>query len=317
MVHQFAYGWITPALAYALSFVGSLLGLVATGRARSAAGRAARSRWLLLAAFAIGGTGIWTMHFLAMVGFAVDGTAVRYDLALTVASWLTAVLVVGVGLFLVGFGRASAVKIIPAGILTGAGVAGMHYSGMAAMRLAGDLHYDRRYVLASVVIAVVAATVALWCTVSVRRPLPVVGAAALLALAVCGMHYVGMYGIRVHLHATPGAVSGLDPLTFLVPILVLALAMVVALFYSLLSVPGPSDREVQEELRARIDGSHPDTRPAGYLPSGPGVGEPGWDSNAVPWPAVSRRSEQSGFATGGWPQAVPRRRPDARDSAPH
>src|SRR4051794_41495730 len=126
-VHQFEYGWVTPVLAYLMSVVGSLLGLTATVRARAALTSALRARWLVLAAFAIGGTGIWTMHFLAMIGFAVDGTAVRFDVATTVASWLTAVIVVGVGLFIVGFGRPSSLKVLAAGLLTGAGVAAMHY----------------------------------------------------------------------------------------------------------------------------------------------------------------------------------------------
>lgn len=86
--HQFAYGWVTPVRAYLLSFVGSVLGLVATVRARSAPTMALRARWLVLAAFSIGGTGIWTMHFLAMIGFSVDGTPVRFDVPVTVARWI-------------------------------------------------------------------------------------------------------------------------------------------------------------------------------------------------------------------------------------
>ena len=47
--------------------------------------------WLSLAAVAIGGTGIWTMHFVAMLGFSVVGTPIRYDVGLTAASALIAV----------------------------------------------------------------------------------------------------------------------------------------------------------------------------------------------------------------------------------
>ncbi len=105
-VHHFAYGWITPALAYLLS-VPRLTVRPARHRARADADRGRRARWLILAAWAIGGTGIWAMHFMAMIGFAVDGRDVRYDLPITVASWLTAVVVVGIGLFIVGYGRRS------------------------------------------------------------------------------------------------------------------------------------------------------------------------------------------------------------------
>jgi NO-binding membrane sensor protein with MHYT domain len=292
-VHQFEYGWTTPVLAYVLSFVGSLLGLTATARARNTASFPLRSRWLILAAFAIGGTGIWTMHFLAMIGFGVDGSVVRFDVPITIASWLTAVIVVGIGLFLVGTGRRSIFKIIPAGILTGVGVAGMHYSGMYAMRVNGDLGYDRRYVVASILIAVVAATVALCFTVYLDRPLALVTASLVMAVAVCGMHYTGMYGMRVHLHSDLNPVTGAEAIDFLVPIMVMVLLVVVALFYALLAVPRQTDQEIQDDLRARIEGTHPDTRPPTYaeaMSRGFTSPEPEWEYRRGPVLAEPARS---------------------------
>jgi hypothetical protein len=83
-------------------------------------------------------------------------------------------------------------KIIIAGILTGFGVAGMHYTGMYAMRLAGHIDYNRNTVIASVVIAVVAATVALWFTVTLRRGLAITIAA--------GHHGCGRERHALHRH---------------------------------------------------------------------------------------------------------------------
>ena len=81
---------------------------------------------------------------MAMLGFAVTGEApIRFDLGITVASLLTAIVVVAIGLFIVGYGRPSALKIIAAGIFTGVGVAGMHYTGMAAMQIPATVTYDR------------------------------------------------------------------------------------------------------------------------------------------------------------------------------
>jgi NO-binding membrane sensor protein with MHYT domain len=221
-LHHFAYGWVTPALAYLLSYLGALSGLAATARARRTADRGRRARWLVLAAWAIGGTGIWAMHFMAMIGFTVDGTDVRYDIPITVASWLTAVVVVGVGLFIVGYGRRSAPRILTAGTLTGLGVAGMHYAGMDAMRLNGTVSYDRVRVGLSLVIAVVAATVALWFTVSVRRPAWIALAAAVMGVAVAGMHYTGMSAVSVHLHDQTTVVSGVVALDLLVVLTLVA-----------------------------------------------------------------------------------------------
>jgi NO-binding membrane sensor protein with MHYT domain len=251
-LHQFTYGAITPVLAYALSFTGSLLGLIATSRARTSTSREQRARWLVLAAWAIGGTGIWVMHFMAMIGFSISGAAIRYDIKTTVASWLTAVIVVGAGLFTVGYGRPSLTKLLVGGPLTGLGVAAMHYTGMDAMRVSGSVGYDRNLVLASVVIAVVAATVALWFTIVVHKPAAIIVAAAIMGVAVCGMHYTGMYAMRVHLHETPTQPTGVDPMVFLVPILVFVIMVAIALSYAMLAAPSQRDREFQEHLRARL-----------------------------------------------------------------
>ena len=96
----------------------------------------------MLAAWAIGGTGIWVMHFVAMIGFEIDGSSVRFDLRITLASWLAAIIVVGIGLFVVGYGKPTVIKVIIAGFFTGIGVAGMHYIGMYAMRIDGMTMYD-------------------------------------------------------------------------------------------------------------------------------------------------------------------------------
>src|SRR5215469_10365225 len=66
-VHNFSYGLLNPALAYAVSCLGAFLGLRCVTRARAHTG-SGRARWLVLAAVAIGATGIWTMHFIAMLG---------------------------------------------------------------------------------------------------------------------------------------------------------------------------------------------------------------------------------------------------------
>jgi NO-binding membrane sensor protein with MHYT domain len=262
-LHQFTYGLITPVLAYALSFLGSLLGLIATSRARASVTREQRARWLVLAAWAIGGTGIWVMHFMAMIGFTVNGSAIRYDIRTTVASWLIAVIVVGVGLFTVGYGRASAAKLLIGGPLTGLGVAAMHYTGMDAMQVSGSVGYDRTLVLASVAIAVVAATVALWFTLVVHKPAAIIASAAIMGVAVCGMHYTGMYAMRVHMHDTAGQLRGVDPMAFLVPILVFVMLVAVALSYAMLAAPSQRDREFQDRLRARLtERPAPDPVPA-------------------------------------------------------
>jgi NO-binding membrane sensor protein with MHYT domain len=237
-VDHFGYGWLTGGLAFALSFLGSLLGLICTVRARSTVDPGQRGRWLLLAAWAIGGTGIWVMHFMAMIGFRVPGLPIRYDVPITVASWLTAIVVVGIGLFIVGFGRPGPLKIITAGVFTGLGVAAMHYTGMAAMRLPAAVRFDTTLVALSVAIAVVAATVALWFTVTLRRGAVITVAALIMATAVCGMHYTGMYALRVSEDLTGQSIEGITPITFVGPIVVFVIAVISVLFGALINRAG-------------------------------------------------------------------------------
>lgn len=237
-VEHFTYGWLTLGLSYTLSVIGSLLGLVCTARARAMTDSRRRARWLVLAAWAIGGTGIWVMHFMAMIGFTVSGVPLRYDISITLASWVTAIVVVGIGLFLVGFGRPSLIKILTAGVITGVGVAAMHYTGMGAMRFAGVQRYDTRLVVASVAIAVVAATVALWFTVSLQKGGAITIGALIMGVAVNGMHFTGMYALRVYLQDPHPPIVGISAITFIAPIALFVVLVVITLFYALLNRSG-------------------------------------------------------------------------------
>ncbi|NRQ35850.1 hypothetical protein HII36_29040 [Nonomuraea sp. NN258] len=257
-INHFSFGLLTPVLAYVMSSTGSMLGLLLTSRARLVGGREGRF-WLVGAAFAIGGTGIWTMHFIAMMGFSVRGSAVRYDVPLTAASALIAVVVVGAGLFLVSYGGERALFLLGGGVLTGCGVASMHYLGMGAMNMAGHVHYDSLTVAISVLIAVAAATVALWFTLRVKGALKIGGAALVMGVAVSGMHYTGMYAMGVDVRGSATPVPGARAIDFLLPLIVGISLITVGLLLTVILSPTEqeirSEREYQERLRGRDEGA--------------------------------------------------------------
>jgi len=97
--------------------------------------RGKQFQWLILAAISIGTTGVWVMHFIAMLGYTIPGMTIRYNIPITVGSMLLAVAVVSVGLLIVGFGQPTVRNLLLAGVITGVGVASMHYTGMAAMHM--------------------------------------------------------------------------------------------------------------------------------------------------------------------------------------
>ncbi|MEV6927946.1 MHYT domain-containing protein [Dactylosporangium sp. NPDC051485] len=251
-LHHFTYGAITPIFAYAMSFLGSLLGLVSTARARAAQDTRRRAWLLVLAAWAIGGTGIWVMHFMAMVGFSVQDSPLRYDVPTTVASFFIAVVTVGVGLFIVGLGKPKIWKVLVGGPITGVSVAFMHYTGMAAMNINGKFEYMPSLYIASYAIAVVAATVALWFTLVVRGIAATIAAAAVMGVAVCGMHYTGMYAMQVHLDHDFKTVPGVDVNWFLAPIVLFVLVVVIALASAVMAVPSEREQAEAEAVREKL-----------------------------------------------------------------
>jgi NO-binding membrane sensor protein with MHYT domain len=237
-VDGFRYGAVTPVAAYLMACLGGALGLRCIVRTLLDT-QSRKAGWLALGAASIG-CGIWTMHFIAMIGFQVEETRIRYDASLTVLSLAVAVAVVGIGVFIVGYRGASRGTLGVAGGVTGVGVAAMHYLGMAAMHVNGDFRYDPLVVVLSVVIAIVAATAALWAAVSIRGFLTSLGASLIMGVAVSGMHYTGMAAVSVHVHdGGTGTWAGDSPTSLLLPMLVgpvifLVLAGVVVMFDPLL-----------------------------------------------------------------------------------
>ncbi len=215
---ELGYGWLTPGLSYAMAVLGSALGLRCMVRAIAAEGTSRRN-WLLTGAASIG-VGIWTMHFIGMLGFAVTGTEIRYDVPLTLLSLLVAILFVGAGAFAVGYGRHRGRSLLLGGLTTGSGVAAMHYLGMYALRMHGTVSYRPVVVAVSVVIAVVASTAALWAGLNVRGPLGAGAAALVMGLAVSSMHYTGMYAVVIALRPTGVPLHGATVMQFIFPLAV-------------------------------------------------------------------------------------------------
>ena len=234
-VHHFTYGAFNPIGAYLVAVLGSFLGLLSTGRARSARSRGRRNRWLIIAAFSIGGAAVWLMHFTAMLGFDVPQSPVRYSPLLTIGSLGIAVLSLGAGLLIVGHGRRSIAKTLLAGVLTGGGVLAMHFTGTAALHVSGTIHYRSEMVIVAAVAAVVAATATLWFAVSVKGWGSMAGAAAVMGLAICGMHYTAMAAMTVELSTTVTTpTGGIRPLLMIVPITLISAAMILGVALSAL-----------------------------------------------------------------------------------
>jgi len=254
-VHNFSYGLLTPALGYVMSSLGCFLGLRCTSRARAYSGKT-RARWLLLAAVSIATTGIWVMHFIAMLGFTIPDQTVRYNVPVTILSMLIAFVVVGIGLLIVGFGGEGVRPLLLGGLIIGCGVASMHYIGMAAMRMPDTMGYSTPLFVLSVVIAVVAGTAALWAALRLTSVWSTLTASLIMGVAVSGMHYTGMAAMRVYGVQSPGMAAsmqgGVSAVAFLLP-LILGISILAFVLTAVISL-SPTAAEIHEDaaLMARI-----------------------------------------------------------------
>ncbi len=170
-----------------LCFLANLATVSFIGRARET-NRLTRLTWAAVAAGA-GGFGIWATHFVAMLAYD-PGLTFRFDLTLTLLSLGLA--------FIATFAAASVILMVPtrygaagAGIVFGAGVSCMHFTGMSAIEFAGVIVWERSLVLAAIAAAVIMAPVAF--VIALARGVKVfVIAAAILSLAIVSMHFIAM-----------------------------------------------------------------------------------------------------------------------------
>ncbi|AOJ77198.1 histidine kinase [Burkholderia ubonensis] len=173
-----------------------------------------RRAWLGGGAAAMG-TGIWSMHFVGMLAFSLP-IPLGYDLVETGVSLVIAVLVSYFALSVVTRAMQTRSRLLAGGVLMGGGIAGMHYTGMAAMQMQPGIRYDPALFAASIGIAVLASTAALWMAQALRAQHARhasalrIGAALVMGIAISGMHYTAMAAAHFAPDARCGAANGID-----------------------------------------------------------------------------------------------------------
>ncbi len=202
--HTWAGSYIV--LSYAIATLASYMSLELAGRAGRVFNSAASRFWLVAQALVLG-YGIWAMHFVGMMAFQVNAaTSLNYPL--TILSGLIAVAFVYPALRVLHSGTFTLGRLSVAGVIAGTGIVAMHYSGMAAYRMPGtEIQLNVVALIASVLIAVGASMAALflfhtivsdWATRQTRARLTALkaGAAAVMGVAITGMHYTGMAALK-------------------------------------------------------------------------------------------------------------------------
>ena len=219
-------GWLV-LVSVAIAIFASFMALQVAGMARDSDMQLQRQTAIVTGAIALGG-GIWSMHFIGMLAFDLC-TQVTFEPRLTLLSMLPGMGASWVALHLLARPRISLTQLLVGGVLVGTGIGSMHYSGMAAMQSALDLHYDPALFGLSLVVAIVMAVLALWIRFGLAasrlqlRPMTaLLASSVVMGLAISGMHYTGMLAARFS--GTPA--TGSNTITVQASFVALAVALI-------------------------------------------------------------------------------------------
>jgi len=250
MVVTGVYNPYLVALSILVAVFAAYTALDLGGRVKGAQG-GTRRVWLWAAAIAMGG-GIWSMHFIGMLAFTLPMT-MSYDVGLTILSLLVAIVVTSGGFYVISYSNGSPLYLILGGIFMGLGIIAMHYTGMAAMQGNVEISYDPLLVALSVVIAIGAATIALWLAFRTTDLAQKLVAAVVMGLAISGMHYTGMQAAIFTAHGEAQDAASFDQTN-----LALAVACITFFILALAMAASLSEqRRAEEALRqAQADLAH-------------------------------------------------------------
>ncbi|SPB14611.1 diguanylate cyclase/phosphodiesterase [Caballeronia novacaledonica] len=230
-----------PLLVVCSLFVAVLAAYTAfdmTGRIAGAKDRT--TQWWLLGGACAVGLGIWSMHFVGMLAFNLP-IPLGYDPLTTVASLLLAFAASALGLWLVRQDVLPIPRLIVGAVMMGLAIAGMHYTGMSAMRMRPAIDYDPTLATMSVTIAIIASGAALWLAFRLRGRTSMMlfrrsSASLVMGVVFASIHYVGMAAARFPIGsvcsvAENGANHGwLAVVTMVVTLAVIAIALTISLF---------------------------------------------------------------------------------------
>ncbi len=189
-----SYNYALVALSVFIAMFAAYAALDLAARVTAATGWI-RAIWLLGGAAAMG-IGIWSMHYIGMLAFVLP-IPVAYHWPTVLLSLIAAILASVIALHVVSRQNMSVSRAVAGSVLMGAGIASMHYIGMAAMRIPAVSQFNPFLVVLSVVLAVLISLGALSIAFQFRHEKRGIGwekiaGAIVLGAAIPVMHYTGM-----------------------------------------------------------------------------------------------------------------------------
>lgn len=186
-------------LSLLIAVIGSFSALIHAQRMRVSSGWTA-GVWMLVGGMTLG-LAIWSTHFIGMLAYHLP-IAIGYDWSLTLLSAVPAMATAMLGFYVLRVPRINRWPILASSVLMGLGISAMHYTGMAAIKMSPPISHDPLFVMASILMAMVAAMGALLLMYQGERikmqTLPrLTLSSVILGLAICAMHYTAMLGVHI------------------------------------------------------------------------------------------------------------------------
>ena len=235
------HDWRLVVVAGVVCFLASLTAITLFYRARSTSGRAS-AIWIAAAGVATG-CGIWATHFLAMLAYE-PGIPIAYGVPLTMLSLLAAAMVTAGGLAIAVFFRDRWGPLVGGGVI-GAGVACMHYLGMAALELPGHVEWDVPLVVTSIVLGMLLGMAALFVAVRWNGLRALLVSALFLTLAIVSHHFTAMGAVEI----VPDPSRTFTALSLSPGSLAIAVASVAVAILSMSLISAAADRRLDDKGR--------------------------------------------------------------------
>jgi len=155
----------------------------------------------ILAAGLVFATGVWAMHFVGMLACQWP-ISVAFDTKITIGSYGLALLGAIPAMLITSVVKKTLITRVGASVFLTVAICGMHYYGMASMRLQPAIEYESHLFILSIVIAFVASYTGIgiftfWNHSKASSTTRVIAASLLLGGAVSAMHYTGMASARI------------------------------------------------------------------------------------------------------------------------
>ncbi|MFQ6553055.1 EAL domain-containing protein [Aestuariibius insulae] len=193
LTQEHHYGLLAVAVLVCLS--GSLLTAIVARKTIVSYG--VRRRIQIFLAALIGGTAIWSTHFIAMLAYE-PGYPHGYDATLTAVTLLISVSGLFISKMILGY-ASSPLNYGLGGITFGLTVVVMHYVGMVAYEVPGKLNWNPITVFASTALGCLFGVAAFHRFIHPVTRYCWMGGAVLIVLSICSMHFIGMTAFTIEL----------------------------------------------------------------------------------------------------------------------